>query len=413
MTLCLIALTWPQAGSAGLSIFEHGNGIKSQGVGGVSYVLGDESTSLVGNPAHVYHLDEGFDIGINMLSPNIQVRYRGNAAGPDRNFKNHSDTFLPVPQGGWIGRLGPDWKVGVAAFTAGLISDFDSSPYARFGSDPRANLQLTNAGAVVATAVELFPNQTLGASLSLGYQTIRVNGVQFAQGVSESPENVTNRGKDGAPNVGFTLGWLGRFGDHWSAALAYRSKTFTEKHDEYAGLLPDQGRFEAPQIYGAGIAFKPVANWTFAAEWQHYHHSSEPAFDNNVSALNDGHLFGTKQGPGFGYENIDAIKLGVEWQARADLILRAGFLTSNQAGRPGNTFINALGPITITDKYTAGLTYTLRGWELSSYVAHSPHQKVSGENSIPPALGGGEMDLSFEFVSFGFALGRGFGQQRD
>ena len=74
--------------SASLGIFEIGNGINAQGMGGISYVLGDETTVLAGNPALLSGLGERIDLGVNFLYPQSEAEFRGNAAGPDENYRN-------------------------------------------------------------------------------------------------------------------------------------------------------------------------------------------------------------------------------------------------------------------------------------------------------------------------------------
>ncbi len=69
-----------------------------------------------------------------------------------------------------------------------------------------------------------------------------------------------------------------------------------------------------------------------------------------------------------------------------------------------------MAPASARIHYTAGGTWTFHnGYELSGYAGLSPRNQISGHNSIPAALGGGEANVSNELYMLGFSLGRRFG----
>lgn len=405
--------------SASLGIFESGNGINAQAMGGISYVIGEETTALAGNPAHLFDLGERVDLGINFLYPQSEAEFRGNAAGSDENFRNVGNRTLFIPQGGYSHRLSERWMFGATVLSAGLGPDFPGGPYQRFGGGHRTVLNLVSSSIASAFAFQLSESQVLGLGLSLGYQVLRIEGFQFATApvgsqnqLSVAPDKVTNQGKDGAFSIGFTLGWLGDITKKLKGAISYRSKSWTEKHEDYSGLLPDQGSLELPAIYGAGLAYEFTPAWTLATEYQRYQYSSEKAFGHRIARLGQGNLLGSDDGPGFGYQNQDAYKLGLRWQATPDLILRLGYISASQIIAASETFFAVIASSTATTHYSGGATYQLGTWEVSGQVTWSPDQQVFGHNSIPPAFGGGEANVSFGTLLYGLSFGRRFGSAK-
>lgn len=192
-------------------------------------------------------------------------------------------------------------------------------------------------------------------------------------------------------------------------ALSYRSKQWTEKHDDYRGLLPEQGRLELPQIYGGGLAYQMLPTLIVALDYQHYQYASEPGFGNRFARLAAGNRLGSDEGPSFGLGNQDAYKLGFIWQARPELILRAGGIVASQISQSSEQFFGMVASPNTTTHYTFGGTYDWRGWELSANYAYAPRQQVKGRNSVPAALGGGEARGSFKSITWGVSLGYRFG----
>jgi long-chain fatty acid transport protein len=407
--LLLFFLALPAA-HASLGIFEHGNGIKSCGLGGIVYGVGEEAVVLSANPAHAAALGSRYDVGVNVFLPMSTSRIRDNAIGPNDQTDNDGRRWYPIPQGGFTRVLNDRWTFGMAGYVAGLGPDYARNPYRRFGASPRGSLFLTSMGVANALAWQVDPQHAIGASLNLGYQSLNVKGLSFFGPLSGTPNRVSNQGEDGAATAGFSLGWKWQITPELAWGAGYRSKTWTEKHREYRGLIPDGGRLELPAIWGAGLAWTPIPDWTFAFDFQRYQYSSEGAFGNPIARLQPpDHLLGDKDGAGFGFKNQNAYKFGIAWKATPHVVLRVGYIDATQINQPSETLFDAFGPVTATTHYTAGGSWTVRDWEISGYAYHSPEKSVHGEGSIPAAFGGGEADAIYEGVGAGFSIGRRFG----
>lgn len=300
---------------------------------------------------------------------------------------------------------------------AGLGPDYSDSPYARFpGAASRSSLGLGTSSLATAFAYQLTQDHRVGLSLNTGYQVLAIKGLQFLTApdgpgrVSASPDRVTNQGKDGSFTLGFSLGWRAQLTPQLVAGAGYRSKSWTQKHREYRGLLPDGGSLELPAIWGLGLAYSPAPAWTFAFDFQRYQNEAQRALGNSIRQLDTGNLLGSDNGPGFGFENTNALKFGVAWRASPRLTLRGGYLHANQMVQSTETLFGFLGCTTLTTHYSGGVTWKQGRWDISGFFAHAPDQDVRGEGSIPVAFGGGEANISGEVVMMGVSFGRAFGQ---
>tara|TARA_R110000850_G_scaffold70053_1_gene155283 strand:- start:30 stop:1208 length:1179 start_codon:yes stop_codon:yes gene_type:complete len=354
--LCACALA-PASAHAALGIFTHGNGIKSLGMGGVSYSIAEESMALAANPAHAAGLGKRIDVAVDVFGPQSNARIYGNAAGPDMRYRTDAKRAYMIPQGGFNLPLTEKLSFGLTLLSAGLGPDYPDSPYQRFGGATRTNIQLASTSMVSALAYQLAPKLVVGLSANLGYQQLRLQGINFLSAISERPGKVSNQGKDGSASAGYSVGMVGELTPQLRFGMAYRSKSWTGRHTDYSGLLPERGRLELPAIWGAGFTATPLPQLEIALEYQRYEYANEPAFANRLGALAAGHLLGSSEGPGFGFKDQSAYKLGVQWQATSQLTLRGGYISASQVMRESENLFGILGTLPTTTHYTAGASY--------------------------------------------------------
>ena len=75
-----------------------------------------------------------------------------------------------------------------------------------------------------------------------------------------------------------------------------------------------------------------------------------------------------------------------------------------------NILLNQQSPGTSKFHLTLGSTWTVaKVHELSGFFAMSERRRVTGENSIPAAFGGGEATIANRNMSIGISYGRRFG----
>ncbi len=96
------------------------------------------------------------------------------------------------------------------------------------------------------------------------------------------------------------------------------------------------------------------------------------------------------------------MKLGSSYQLNERTTLRIGFSANQQPVQNSQTFFNVLAPGVVRDHLTLGATWALdQKDEISFDYLHAFTNRVHGSGSIPPAFGGGEVNLSLEENSIG------------
>jgi long-chain fatty acid transport protein len=403
--------------------FPHGYGLKAKGMGGVSTALAQDAMGGATNPASMVWAGSRFDIGLDLFSPRREAE-RTDAGFPTLNGKVQSDKeWFGVPELGYNQLVRPDLSVGVTVYGNGGMNT--SYPQGDFncGGGP-ANMLCGSGGLgvdlmqlVVAPTVAYMgaPRHSVGASLLLGYQRFKADGLQAfdnAPGMppfTQSPGNVTNRGYDSSTGVGIRLGYFGQLTDSVTVGAAYSPKMHMGNFDKYKGLFAGEGSFDIPENYALGIAFVPAKGWTLAADWQHISYSGVPSVGNPSNAAAP---LGAANGPGFGWSDVDVFKLGVAWQMNARTTLRAGYNHGDNPIQSRDVTFNILAPGVMTDHFTAGFTYALdAASELTGAFMYAPSKSVSGPSLFNAVMGpgaGGNETIRMKQYSVGVAWSRRF-----
>jgi long-chain fatty acid transport protein len=255
---------------------------------------------------------------------------------------------------------------------------------------------------------KLTPTQIIGVSLNLAYQRFEIKGLDGFAGFSSSPSNLTNKGHDNSYGAGLHLGWIGQLNDAVTLGASYQSRTYMSKFDKYKGLFAEGGDFDIPSTYGVGIAVKVTPKLTLAGDIQRINYSDVNAVGNpsSLSSLFTGNQLGLDNGPGFGWRDVTAYKLGANYAYNDSLTIRGGYNHSTQPIRSSETLFNILAPGVVQDHVTLGATYILPNKsELSFAYMHAFEESVNGNGSIPAAFGGGEANLKMYQDSLGIAYG--------
>lgn len=406
----LILVAWAPQSQAGYGVYAHGYGIKSLGYAGLAYTLAEDSYTLAQNPAGASAMGDRLDFGLDLELVLPEARIRDNLFGADDNYHSEANLF-PIPQIGGVKVLSDRLSIGTTAFFAGFGSDYRRSPYERFGGDPRITLRLAQIGVSGALSYMVAPGQALGIATHLSYQQLDVKGAGVFASMSQDPQHFSNQGKDGVPGIGFTVSWMGTLASSLTGGVGYRSRTWSGRFKDYAGLLPDRGRLDLPQQFGGGLSWEFVPRWLIAGEFQRVFYSSETATGNRFSGNPFGPPLGSKKGPGFGWDSQNVYRLGLAHQVSEVLILRAGYIYGTQIKQPSQNLLGALAPLVGRRNYTLGATWRWSAdWEVSGYTGMGPKGSIRGEGSIPLLLGDGEIDQECAQYFAGIAFARHFGR---
>lgn len=403
--------------------FPHGYGLKAKGMGGASLALAHDSLGGATNPASMVWVGNRFDLGVEGFSPKRDTE-RSGAGFPTLNGKVEStNTLFWIPEAGYNRMLRPDLSLGVSVYGNGGMNTTYPQGSFNCGGGP-ANM-LCGGGSLGQDMSQLIvaptlawkpaPTQSIGVALLLGYQQFKAHGLQAFDNApgfppfTGAPGNVTNRGYDSSTGVGLRLGWQGRFSDSFSAGAAWAPKMNMGRFDKYRGLFAGNGDFDIPSHYGVGIAVKPMPALTVALDWMRINYSDVASVSNPSAAQAP---LGAANGPGFGWQDIDVVKLGLAWQLSPTLTLRAGFNRGDNPIGAADVSFNIIAPGVMTKHYTAGFTWTLAGGsELTGALMIAPRQTVTGASLFNALMGpgaGGNETIGMKQRSFGIAWGSAF-----
>jgi long-chain fatty acid transport protein len=407
--LVVAAALAPLAAQATTGYFQHGYGIKAQGMGGVGIALPQDALAAATNPAGIAWVGDRIDFGATLFMPDRGASITGSGApGANGTYDGNDTSSFLIPDFGYHRAINPSLTFGLAVYgNGGMNTDYKTNPFAGFGP---------NTGPAGVDLMQLFVAPTLawksrnhafGASLNLAYQRFKAEGIQGFAGFSASSGNVSNRGYDDSTGLGFRLGWTGQVSPTVTLGATYQSKTKMSEFDKYSGLFANQGDFDIPENYGVGIALKATPALTVAADVQQINYSDVPAVGNTADCFFAMTCqLGATNGPGFGWKDTTVYKIGLAWQMKPGTTLRAGYVTLDQPIPASQTFFNILAPGVVEDHLTLGLTLEMsKTSELSFMYMHAFEKKVNGSGSIPAGFGGGEANLRMSQDSLGVAYG--------
>ena len=417
-----IGLALPLAAQATDGYFSHGYGLKAKGMGGAATALAQDSMGGANNPASMVWVGNRMDIGVDWFRP-MRDAERSGAGIPSINGKVDSgrENFF-IPELGYNYMYSNDSSLGITVYGNGGMNT--SYPQGNFQCPTPQNtfvpanilcgggglgVDLTQLIIAPTAAYKMNPDHAIGAALLFGYQRFRAEGLQAFTPLSQAPGNLTNNGYDSSTGYGIRVGYLGKISDTVSIGAAYASKMKMGEFDKYKGLFAENGGFDIPENYNLGVAFAALPGMTVALDYQRISYSKIASIGNSSS--NQAPL-GAANGPGFGWQDVDVVKLGVDYKMDSQLTLRGGYNHSSNPIRSQDVTFNILAPGVVQSHYTLGLTFA--DSKVSEYTAalmYAPRVTVSGPSLFNGLFGpgaGGNETIGMSQYSFGVAWGKKF-----
>jgi len=402
--------------------FAHGYGMKAQGMGGTATALAQDSYGGANNPASMVWAGSRMDVGASWFKP-VRDAERTGSLVPTLNGKVTSDRedFL-VPEFGYNRMLNNDLSLGVSVYGNGGMNTTYPQGNFNCGGGPanllcgsgRLGVDMMQLIVAPTVAYKFSPQHSIGASVLLGYQRFAVQGIQSFDNApgfppfTGAPGSVTNRGHDSATGVGARVGYMGRLNDLVTVGASYSSKVNMGKFDRYKGLFAGAGDFDIPANYSLGVAFAPNPDWTLAMDYGRINYSGVASVGNASLPVAP---LGAPNGPGFGWRDINVVKLGAAWRMNTNLTLRAGYNKGDNPIRPADVTFNILAPGVVTTHYTAGFTYaTDKNSEITGALMIAPRKSVSGPSLFNGFMGGaaGNETIRMRQTSVGLAYSAKF-----
>ncbi len=403
------------------------NGYIPHGIG-LSKSLAEAGTALpldsltgLRNPGAMVRVGRRLDADFSLFMPNREYKANNDFQSPPFAFvppgteESRNDYFL-------IPSFGVNWKVddrstiGLSIVPqGGLNTEYGARTFQFFappgapgefqaGQPTGVDLMILVTG--VTFARELFPGHSIGLTPIFAAQRFKARGLQPFKALSTSPNNVTNNGYDYSYGGGFAVGWLGEMHERVDLGVSYQSRLWMTDFGDYKGLFAKGGEFDIPPIINAGVAVKVTENITVLGDYQNIFFGDIKALNNtnDPAGLPAGNQrLGGSEGLGFGWNDVDIWKLGVQWQFRPSWTARAGYSWGEEPWDGPNTLFNILAPATIEDHVSVGLTWESKGGHaLSAGYTYAVENTIEGQ-SVFTGPQTGHVRMHQHMVDVGFS----------
>ena len=157
-------------------------------------------------------------------------------------------------------------------------------------------------------------------------------------------------------------------------------------------------------------SIKATSQTTIAFDVERINYSGVGSVGNSFTSppppYGTGPQLGSTGGPGFGWQDMTVIKLGVSYDVDSTLTVRAGYNRNNQQIPSNQTLLNIMAPGVVQNHLSLGSTWKLANkQEVTFAYIHAFKQTINGVGVIPAALGGGNASISMSEDSLSLSYG--------
>ena len=424
-----------QAAWATDGYFSHGYGMKSKGRAGASTAMTTDAYGGAHNPATMVFVGNRVELGLDWFRPDRSAKREGSAGGTGfldgKADGNETENFF-IPEFAFNYMLKPNLSLGVTVYGhGGMNTDYDSGQLDQGvcqGGPPNGvpanllcgsgNLGVNLEQLVIAPtlAYKVNENHSIGVSPLVAYQRFKAYGIQPFAVISSSPNDLSNNGHDTSWGYGLRVGYYGRLTPQIAVGAAYATKIRMGDFDDYKGLFAEQGGFDIPENYNLGVAFKPIDKLTLALDYRRINYSDIRSVGNPSTqpgcmptfpggpGVGAACLGASSSSIGFGWRDVNAYKLGIEYEWNQRLTLRGGYGYSDNPIKSRDVTFNILAPGVVQHHLTLGFTYQLEGdSEITMAYMHAFNNSVSGPANNPYFNVGGKETIELSENSLGIA----------
>ncbi len=446
-------LSAPMLANATNGYFTHGVGIKSRALAGAGVAFPQDAMAAGTNPAGMAFVGNRFDVGAVLFSPDRNYSTSSSTAngifpaftvGPAS--QESGDELFLIPSFGINKMITENDAIGFSVYGNGGLNTTYSGGGGSATFDPDGPLGpapvttfpgVFGAGTAGVDLFQIFfnfsyahkfsENLSVGISPIFVVQGFRNNGLDqffrftktFAEsGFTQMPTDLTQNGQDYSYGGGVQVGALTKdLIGNIDFGISYRSKMYMDEFDDYADLFAEDGDFDIPSTLWAGIAADLTKNITLVFDYQKIWYEDVDAISNDFQRIgncpnpfspggNFENCLGGDDGAGFGWDNIDVFKLGLQWQATPKTTWRIGYSHTDQPIDSDQVLFNILAPGVIEDHVTAGFTYQTQDMgELNFEAMHALHHSQDGVNPLDRTQ---SIRLKMKQYEFGFGWSKEF-----
>ncbi|MCB1492623.1 MAG: outer membrane protein transport protein [Rhodobiaceae bacterium] len=370
--------------------FQIGFGARQSALGGAGVADSRDAMAQSLNPAGIAGLPEQIQVGIGLFMP-----FRGyDATGPGfvapggaSGSVDSDANIFGIPNLAYVRPLTERATIGVSLYgNGGMNTTYGNEVNTACGGGVgvycggKAGVDLMQAFLSLDLAYDFGPVK-VGIAPTLAVQRFKARGLVAFSAISADPTNLTNNG------YSYSFGGGLRGGIEWEVVprlrigLSGQTPMWMSKFDEYSGLFADKGSFDIPAAVTVGVAFDVLPELTLMADYEHIFYSSIDSIANSSTAPA---LLGSKSGPGFGWDDVDVIKVGAEWRPNDKWTLRAGYAYATNPVNSSDVTFNILAPGIVQHHITAGGSYRITEKDtLELAGVFVPESTVSGIEVTP------------------------------
>ncbi|WP_209319915.1 OmpP1/FadL family transporter [Ancylomarina longa] len=371
--------------------FGVGYGAQNIGVAGAG-VAWYKNSLISGNPAARVLLGDKYQVGVGFFNPNRDYTVTGNPSGMEGTFglapgKVESDSKLFL-----MPSMGANWMINdKSSFSATLFGNGGMNtdyPTMTFGdqSSETTGVDLAQMFLGMTYSRKISKNHSFGVTALLAYSYFEAKGLATFGQMSSAPSKLTNNGHDSALGYGFRLGYLGKITKGLSIGASYQTMLYMSKFKDYAGLFAEQGDFNIPSTWTVGLAYEINEDWAVMADFKRINYTDVASVSNEMRTPMDPKFspLGTDNGTGFGWQDINVLKFGVEYAGIKGWTLRGGYSHCDQPVSSSEVMFNILAPGIIEDHITVGCSKELgdSGKALHLAVVYAMPASVKGYNPM-------------------------------
>lgn len=394
--------------------FANGVGARHKAVAGAGAADSRDSTAITLNPAGLAELTEDeIAIAISLFNPNRDVTVTGGPGFlPDGTTDSNVDIF-PIPNFAAAFKVGENGTIGIAVSgNGGLNTNYSAVANPACASPPfpaqdgvfcggQSGVNLIQMFVSAGYAHDFGPIK-VGVTPIFALQRFRGRGVLAFGGVSADPANLSDNGQSISTGFGARFGIQVEPTEGLRIGATYKTEFNMSRFDEYAGLFANQGDFDIPSSYQIGVAADLTPQLTVMADYHRINYSDVASVSNPSSVMLP---FGSTDGPGFGWDDVDAYKIGAEYRPNESTSFRLGFSHNSQPISGSDVTLNVLAPGVVQDHFTAGASFGIgERSTLEFAVMHAPDESVSGIEVTPLGPNPGRT-IEIEMNQWEFSVG--------
>jgi long-chain fatty acid transport protein len=399
--------------------FANGYGMKAIGMGGAAVAVAQEPFGGAVNPGAMSFLGNEWQLGLSWFSPRRDSsRSDSGMAGMDGYVDSGSTNFF-IPEFGVNWKYSPDLAFGVTVFgNGGMNTDYPGGqisnqsactqfrgapvgPYNLLCGNDSLGVDLMQLMIAPYVSWQFVKGQSVGITPIIAYQRFKAEGLQMFDNpaFSNAPGSVTNNGYDDAWGLGVRIGYLGQFTDQFAIGAAWASKVSMDEFGEYKGLFAQQGGFDIPSSFTVGFSLRPTNQWLIALDFQRIFYDDTPSVNNPLEYMypclppafggqgQRDKCLGGDNGAGFGWQNVDVWKVGVQYRMNDQWTFRAGYNHTDNPIRPQDVTFNIIAPGVVKDQYTVGTTYAIdKQSEVTGMFMYASDNSVTGPSFFGPFI---------------------------